>query len=459
MAATRIWDSQRDWGKSSDEDAESEKDIDLSSGSSVENIEDEGAEEDPYDLHIDMEDQPTRKDSSSDIGDAVEEDDDDIEDSEADAGNTVDSQPLVIQVRSRAELQRLYMAAYDSGDYLAIANLIWESELENPQSRLKAFGEHEEGVLRDIIHILALTNHDLLGSIVSCTLPVEACQLQSPVAQAIARLPVQGTIPIEYSNWLVDAQGHSPCPLQLATAAQRVMRYTNLPPEEGDDDVARAIDNAVNAWTGQRRRYFRSGRARRVIRDFARDVIRRCRDLPEEMREQPLEFALGEVGYTKDPDWRFRVHRNHAKDSNYLMNIFEAALCSLFPQFRILQLPLFICLGSTQAWLGEIVFTQLLHAYTHEARGFNHCAAGLSTNTVQYFFNDQDWEQIRRRAEEPAKEKLRDAIERVERQEREEEEEFAHVEAELVKLRAKVQEMSRRRELQRELLWRQDRNT
>ena len=61
--------------------------------------------------------------------------------------------------------------------------------------------------------------------------------------------------------------------------------------------------------------------------------------------------------------------------------LWEAATHRRYPQYRMSRNVVMIYLQAEEASMGEIIFSQLLHSYTFEGRGFNHMPAGLSVNS------------------------------------------------------------------------------
>ena len=199
-----------------------------------------------------------------------------------------------------------------------------------------------------------------------------------------------GRIPCIYVHFLVNTRGDAPTRDEMQNVCLDVRRYVG-----GDDDFARQIDCAINVKPAEgpgHRRYIPNAAARKVILDFLHDLER---GLGAYTGTEPLPLPLGEVGYTWKPWERLPCHRDHKSSSNYLMMLWEAATHRRYPQYRMSQNVVMICLQAEQSWMGEVAFTQLLHSYIFEGRGFNHMPAGLSVNSGLETVSAVEWAELR----------------------------------------------------------------
>jgi hypothetical protein len=164
--------------------------------------------------------------------------------------------------------------------------------------------------------------------------------------------------------------------------------------------MAEKIDQAINParrWpkeqsTGGFRRYADCGKIvtrgfhgqkdpgrRDVIEYFVKNMwIRKSADFSMGRANIPFDKVVSKISFTKNPEARLRDHARHTQ-SNFIMNLMQSIFQVLSPMIFVLHHHiLHVCWRPSQAWLGEIHFTQFSNAYTDNAGSFRHYSAGYS---------------------------------------------------------------------------------
>ncbi|KFY47043.1 hypothetical protein V494_00218 [Pseudogymnoascus sp. VKM F-4513 (FW-928)] len=104
---------------------------------------------------------------------------------------------------------------------------------------------------------------------------------------------------------------------------------------------------------------------------------RLAHELATVRRDEPMQRAICEVGYSKRPAARIQEHIAY-KSTNYLMSFFRIIFHDRFPtrRYDIEGNVVLRCMTHEDAAVGEILLTTLAQAYTTDGGGFCHQAAG-----------------------------------------------------------------------------------
>ena len=176
----------------------------------------------------------------------------------------------------------------------------------------------------------------------------------------------------------------------------------------GHDDLAERIDQELHAKPEWPRSLANKGlrrytewrtwtvkgdsrpdmRHRGMVANFVDQLRMRMKD---QAANAPLSIPVVLVGFSNNPHTRLGQHRQH-ESSNYLMNLAEAVFAVEYPQcFRLQQRIVFACFRPIQAWLSEIIVTQLAQGYVERGGGFSHKTAGRSNTSSNEVVPSKIW--------------------------------------------------------------------
>jgi len=258
-----------------------------------------------------------------------------------------------------------------------------------------------DSVLINFYLICAGMNHDIFQALLRGTLPSDFHTPGGAVGTALrdmSRWTISGKRPAIYSNHMVYKDtGISPTAEEVESVLEDMEKYA----KSDEDDFARIIDGQVGGPAPAKtvngyRRYLSTDKDKApskerlsVLDNFVRQVRHRIKHLPRG-KQHPLQPALNEYGYTINIAQRLQAHREH-KDSNYLMNLFEAVAMKKYGgKIRIQQHVIYLIPFPPLAALSEILLTRLGLGYTGGGCGFSHAAAGISNNSA-YVETDESW--------------------------------------------------------------------
>lgn len=318
------------------------------------------------------------------------------------------------QPLTKDPIAEYYMKVLEDEGKLGLAFAIMEKEGQGPKTPLRdmmqdpnrRFEQH-----REIVGILAATDIDLLKAIIQGQVSRKAEIAEQPVWAALKFINDPGVVqPSIYMNSICDALGMSPTPEQW----DEVCDYMHMYAQRGQENNAMACDidqliHPSSRWPKEKterglRRYTDwrpSNRSdsldpclerRQMVKHFVGEMKTRIKEERELGRmHAPLSTAVKEIGFSINSHHRLSEHR-HRQNSNYLMNLAQAAFQYVFPgMFKLQQRIIYACYRETQIWLGEIILTQIAQGYTKGAKGFSHYAAGYSNGSAYAKTPTESW--------------------------------------------------------------------
>ncbi len=208
---------------------------------------------------------------------------------------------------------------------------------------------------------------------------------------------------------ICDEAGLSPSAAQWLEVVDLMIVYIGN--DKASEELATEVDQIIHpesrwpetlATKGLRRymdwrSYLNKGRnepdrhRRKIVRYFIDQLRIR---LQNETLHAPMKVPVVEIGFSSRPSRRLIQHRHH-ESSNYLMNLADALFEYRYPgMFRLLQRIIYKCFRPVQAWIAEIVFTQLAQGYVDGGGGFRHEPAGRFNRSSFDTMTPGDWESL-----------------------------------------------------------------
>lgn len=314
-------------------------------------------------------------------------------------------------------IEKEFLDCHRIRDAHQIAKSILDMEEGSGRSPLQVLmpGSREQ-FAKSLSRLVGSVPVETMTACITGQLPREIHRKGSKVRAEAKKLYVKGSrSPMIYYNSVTDPSGMSPSAAQYLLIVGDLRRYAKAYPSADDLEWIWSIDHVHNPPKSWTRAYNKRGLRRyldwkgkslskgksydknraKIVNLFANALEKRCQATEQDGNpHQPLLEAIAEIGYTIAPMVRLRDHRNH-RSSNYLMNLTEALLRNRFGGFGLTQAVLFAVCDDFHAWLGEIAFTQLVQAYTYNARGFSHFPAGFSNGSAWRKISSEQWSDLR----------------------------------------------------------------
>ena len=250
---------------------------------------------------------------------------------------------------------------------------------------------------RDALIFVAGIDSRLFDSCLSGDLVGGLHDPESRASKAVEYLASMGNTPGGYAQWLVDADGKSPSPDEYLEIVQDYRRYAKSQPTGEDNQWAWDVDCGKHSKQIWKRKYAMKGlrcyfedkkvregnyerntAQRSVFLTWTTNLEARCNSYDPDTLFRPIV----EVGYTENFDERFANHVN-GFSSNFIMNLTDNLLDRRWPgRFKLFQHVIYLARSYTQAWLGEVLMTQLVRGYIFGGTGFSYHPAGRNCHTA-----------------------------------------------------------------------------
>lgn len=199
--------------------------------------------------------------------------------------------------------------------------------------------------------------------------------------------------PCIYGFFHTTATGKTPSKKQYLQVLDGLDDYTKdarrafqqVPAETADHHFIRQVDEWKSAgqpaWMKSsatadqdrkngHRRYFSSEQSLDMAIEWGQNMRKRLDSIPPQDDDEPIPWALSEIGYTIEPAERRKAHESHSAAANRLMNLVEALawhlLCRLAPfgdRFEMRWRILYQIFNRDQCEIAEHLLSRLAGSY------------------------------------------------------------------------------------------------
>ncbi len=321
------------------------------------------------------------------------------------------------QSYSRNATSDRYLQTLDQYGVTPLTKVILEDSvnaLPAERTQLATMAESAEGLreaCRQIVMMLHSMSTALLRAIIQGQVPRLAAWKSGEVFDALWILNEGEEFekPGIYLQSICDEAGFSPSAAQWLEVMDLMIVYIGN--DKASEELAIEVDQTLHPesrWSDtlatkglrrymDRRSYLDKGRnepdkhRRKMVRYFIDQLRFR---LQNKTLHVPMKVPVVEIGFSSRPSQRLIQHRHH-ESSNYLMNLADALFEYRYPgMFRLLQRIIYKCFRPVQAWMAEIVFTQLAQGYVDGGGGFRHEPAGRFNGSSFDTLTPGDWESL-----------------------------------------------------------------
>lgn len=213
--------------------------------------------------------------------------------------------------------------------------------------------------------------------------------------------------PCAYTLELTDQIGRAPALGDLMKIVSEVRRYLEPDGSKEGEDLAIRVDSVNRVLTDVERSnsrqsnwrfYLKSQSSRKNLSDLLDSLDDTLADMAQQGYglDEPMPWALRDVGYTHDGPGRLKAQENLSSGSNLLMSL-SSAIAQSHPDFIARakaqkqldpdSIPvaykmhgeiIFLCFRPVHAVLAEAAFSVIGLSYSKDGRGFNTIEAGIS---------------------------------------------------------------------------------
>ncbi|KFY07656.1 hypothetical protein V492_06941 [Pseudogymnoascus sp. VKM F-4246] len=263
-------------------------------------------------------------------------------------------------------------------------------------------GQNEDTIV-EMIAMMCLLSKRLLRSIIEGDLPLVRRSSQV-VRQELANTALYNTQPGIYVLFFVNQDGKSPSAVEWAEAIRLAELYAGpgLDSDRYADRPQRLHGDINGLYNGKRRFLLTPSDIKRTDTDIKMSATRvdqlsqfvramkgrLTHELAAAKRDEPMQRAVSEVGYSKRVAARIQEHIAF-RSTNYLMSLFRLIFRDRFPtrRYDIEGHAVMRCISHEDAAIGEILLTTLAQAYVTDGGGFCHQPAGenvVSANAIEH---------------------------------------------------------------------------
>lgn len=262
-------------------------------------------------------------------------------------------------------------------------------------------------IVKSLVSMMCTVSTRFLGHLIMGQI-TRARIIEAAIVAELGELMASGNSqPAIYTNFIVDERGFGPSPREWADVLSAIYKYMQAGKE--GDAYAKVIDGVYglalsNTHFAGARKYLSTERSLElgvfawrdrvaVMEQFLSAMEERMGDTPNP--DQRMVRPLSEVGYSCQPVKRLKAHHEQ-HSSNFVMGLCMAILEEEYPRarFRLAQHVIVRVYEPQGAALGETFITALMQAYTINAGGFSHAAAGTSISSAKRV-TDEKWKAFR----------------------------------------------------------------